>query len=72
MTGDSPKNQEGAEGLGISGKDLAMGRVRYTGVGIVLLGSRKGSSVVWFRVVRHVRGNGKYGGCNKRRIPPEY
>ena len=55
--------------MGAPGEDLAERGVIYPGAGYVLSGSVTGGGVVWFRVVKHVGVNDKYGGGKGRRLP---
>ena len=59
------------EGLRPAWKDIMMGGVRYPGVVNVLSGDGTSGSVVWLRVMVHVKGNYENVVGNPCRLPKE-
>ena len=54
--------------MGLAEGDIAIGGGIYPDDDYVLLGYGASGAVVWFRVVRHFRGNGQDGGVNTHSI----
>ena len=49
-----------------------MGRGRYPCVGNVLLGGGASGSILWIRIMSHVRGDDEDGGGNPYNLPKAY